>query len=103
MKRKKISSEQVPRGCITQVGGYREGALVELIPQHFVGELIHRGNNKNTQNQHNGGICATNLPLKANTARFLIHFVSLVNSVQSFECGGFAKRCALETSFHGFT
>src|SRR4249920_3120053 len=89
MKREKISSDQVTRGCIAQVGSYSESAFVELIPQHVVGELIHRGNHKNAQNQHNGGIRAANFPLEANPARFLIHFVSLVNSVQSFECDDF--------------
>src|SRR6266550_4449164 len=99
MKREKISSDQVTGGCITQVGGYSESAFVELIPQHVVGELIHRGNHKNAQNQHNGGIRAANLPLEANTARFLIHFVSLVNSVQSFECGDFRNAVLSKPAF----
>jgi hypothetical protein len=66
----------MPCSRVAQVGGDGERALVELIPQHVFGELIHCGNYENTQDQHHGRINAADLPLEANASLFLIHLVS---------------------------
>src|SRR4029077_12966637 len=68
IERQKISSDQMSCRRITQVGSYSERALVELIPQHVLGELIGCSNRENSQNQHNGRISTTYFPLEAYTS-----------------------------------
>jgi hypothetical protein len=68
VKREKIFAGEMSCGRITEIGGYRQGALLELITQRGMGELIDRGNHKNAQDEHHACTDSTDLPFEAHTS-----------------------------------
>jgi hypothetical protein len=52
IKREKIFAGEMSCRRITEITGYRQGALIELITKRILCQLIHCANRKDTQEQH---------------------------------------------------